>query len=167
MLLFSFRTAAEAEAETETETEAMEVDEPPVAQPTSSERCVLFLLLVKPIVTYLHTNCDHEQQLIRYALLLFFKWIYFLLSCRVAAFRSAFEQHRHEKRFEQITIAEIEQVVNVRAAVPYQRAEIMTLLEVCILVILLKISTIVSVNNLNMVSFVCAELAGRREGNDR
>ncbi|KAJ9565471.1 hypothetical protein OSB04_001437 [Centaurea solstitialis] len=48
---------------------------------------------------------------------------------RVAAFRSAFEQHRHEKRFEQISITEIEQVVNHRAAVPYLRAEIMFLLE--------------------------------------
>ncbi|PWA66926.1 AAA+ ATPase domain-containing protein [Artemisia annua] len=48
---------------------------------------------------------------------------------RVAAFRSAFEQHRHEQRFEQITIAEIEQVVNARAAVPYLRAEITLLLE--------------------------------------
>ncbi|XP_071715954.1 DNA replication licensing factor MCM3-like [Rutidosis leptorrhynchoides] len=74
-----------AATETETETEAMDVDEPPVAQPTSSER--------------------------------------------VAAFRSAFEQHRHETRFEQISIAEIERVVNVGAVVPYQRAEIMTLLE--------------------------------------
>ncbi|KAI3741494.1 hypothetical protein L1987_59168 [Smallanthus sonchifolius] len=48
---------------------------------------------------------------------------------RVAAFRSAFEQHRHAQRFEQITIAEIEQAVNSRAAVPYLRAEIMFLLE--------------------------------------
>ncbi|KAL8192225.1 hypothetical protein R6Q57_027892 [Mikania cordata] len=48
---------------------------------------------------------------------------------RVAAFRSAFEQHRHEQRFEYITIAEIEQVVNIRAAVPYSRAEIMLHLE--------------------------------------
>ncbi|CAH1423979.1 unnamed protein product [Lactuca virosa] len=48
---------------------------------------------------------------------------------RIAAFRSAFEQHRHEKRFEQITITEIEQVVNIRAAVPYSRAEIISLLE--------------------------------------
>ncbi|KAI3709850.1 hypothetical protein L2E82_39618 [Cichorium intybus] len=50
-------------------------------------------------------------------------------SDRVAAFRSAFEQHRHESRFEQITITEIEQVVNNRAPVPYSRAEIMSLLE--------------------------------------
>ncbi|KAL4563623.1 hypothetical protein LXL04_027668 [Taraxacum kok-saghyz] len=50
-------------------------------------------------------------------------------SDRVAAFRSAFEKHRHETRFEQISIPDLEQVVNVRAAVPYSRAEIMSILE--------------------------------------
>ncbi|KAK9056029.1 hypothetical protein SSX86_027122 [Deinandra increscens subsp. villosa] len=48
---------------------------------------------------------------------------------RVAAFRSAFEQHRHEHRFERISISKIEQVVNLRAGVPYLRAEIMFLLQ--------------------------------------
>ncbi|XP_076897242.1 DNA replication licensing factor MCM3-like [Bidens hawaiensis] len=48
---------------------------------------------------------------------------------RVAAFRSALEQHRHETRFEQITIADLEVAVNDRAAIPYLRAEIMLLLE--------------------------------------
>nr|XP_043621766.1 DNA replication licensing factor MCM3 [Erigeron canadensis] len=52
-----------------------------------------------------------------------------LSSERVAAFKSAFERHRHEQRFDQITIAEIEQFVNTRAAVSYQRAEIMLILE--------------------------------------
>ncbi|KAI7740412.1 hypothetical protein M8C21_017573 [Ambrosia artemisiifolia] len=48
---------------------------------------------------------------------------------RVAAFRSAFEQHRLEKRFDKITIEEIEQVVNSRAGIPYLRAEIVFLLQ--------------------------------------
>ncbi|KAI7748745.1 hypothetical protein M8C21_020213, partial [Ambrosia artemisiifolia] len=48
---------------------------------------------------------------------------------RVAAFRSAFEQHRHETRFDKIKIEEIERVVNIGAAVPYLRAEIMFLLD--------------------------------------
>ncbi|KAL9996718.1 putative DNA helicase [Helianthus debilis subsp. tardiflorus] len=48
---------------------------------------------------------------------------------RVAAFRLAFERHRHDTRFEKVTIDEIERVVNIGAAVPYLRAEIMVLLE--------------------------------------
>ncbi|KAL9996627.1 putative non-specific serine/threonine protein kinase [Helianthus debilis subsp. tardiflorus] len=51
------------------------------------------------------------------------------MMCRVAAFRLAFERHRHDTLFEKVTIDEIERVVNISVAVPYLRAEINVLLE--------------------------------------
>ncbi|KAK2976476.1 hypothetical protein RJ640_020517 [Escallonia rubra] len=47
----------------------------------------------------------------------------------IAAFNSAFENHRHSHRLEQLSIGEIEVVVNNSTAVPYSRAEVIFLLE--------------------------------------
>ncbi|CAI9087943.1 OLC1v1022151C1 [Oldenlandia corymbosa var. corymbosa] len=51
-------------------------------------------------------------------------------SQRLEAFRAALGKHRHTQHVEQMTVAEIEGVVNTGVSVPYSNAEIMSLLEI-------------------------------------
>lgn len=51
-------------------------------------------------------------------------------ACRLEAFSAALGRYRHAQHVEQISVADIEGVVNSGASVPFSTAEIMTLLEV-------------------------------------
>lgn len=56
-------------------------------------------------------------------------------ACRLEAFSAALGKHRHSQHVEQISVADIEGVVNIGAPVPYSKAEILTLLEVIFLLV--------------------------------
>lgn len=52
------------------------------------------------------------------------------LACRTEAFNSAFGQHMRVNHLDNISIEDIETVVNIGADLPYSRVEIISLLEV-------------------------------------
>lgn len=55
---------------------------------------------------------------------------FLLWACRTEAFESVFGQHMRANHLENISIEDLENVVNARADVRYSRAEITFLLEV-------------------------------------
>lgn len=53
------------------------------------------------------------------------------LACRLQAFSAVLGRHRSSQHVEQISVADVESVVNNGAPVPYSKVEIEKLLQVC------------------------------------